>query len=109
KSIQKTTHGGLGCDPTALGAANSIGDRRHHIPARFWQLQAENGAGEILVAFAGSSFRGEPHACLKTGNSLNHYHRSDFPGTMDDLNLDAAAAKPAIPGSRLQFSSLQRS
>jgi|HubBroStandDraft_6_1064221.scaffolds.fasta_scaffold384919_2 hypothetical protein len=36
---------------------NSICDRWHHVPARLWKLRAENGAGEIFVAFARSGCR----------------------------------------------------
>jgi hypothetical protein len=72
KSVEKPTHRGFGCHAAALGAANSIGDRRHRIPARPRQLRAENRAGEILVAFARSGLGGEPHAGLNAGNPLNH-------------------------------------
>jgi hypothetical protein len=78
KSIQKTAHRGLGRHAAALCAPNSVGDRRDNVPARFRQLEAENGAGEILVAFARSGLRGEPHACLNAGYPLNHHRRSDF-------------------------------
>ncbi len=77
KSIQKTTHGGLGCHAAALCAPNSIGDRRDNVPARLWQLKAKNGAGEILILFARSGLRGEPYACFDAGDPFNH-RCSDF-------------------------------
>ena len=78
KSIQEPAHRDLGRFAAALGAANSIGDRRHHVPARRGQLRAENGAGEILVAFARSGLRGEPDTHLDAGNALSHPRRSNF-------------------------------
>ena len=64
KSIQKAAHRGLGGDATALGAADSVGDRRHHVAARFGQLRAENGAGEILVAFTRPGLGAKPTLAL---------------------------------------------
>ena len=56
KSIEKTAHCGLGRDVAPLCTANSIGDCRHHLLPRLGQLVAENGASEVLVAFARSNF-----------------------------------------------------
>src|SRR5690348_18270848 len=62
KSVEKTAHCGLGCNTSTLGTANSIGDRGHYVPARLWKLGAENGAGEILIAFARAGIGEEPGA-----------------------------------------------
>jgi hypothetical protein len=51
KSIEKAAHRGLGRHATAFRAANSVGNGRHHIPARLWQFRTENGTSEILVVF----------------------------------------------------------
>jgi len=56
KSIEKTAHRGLGRDAAPLCTANSIGDCRHHLLPRLGQLVPENGASEVLVAFARSNF-----------------------------------------------------
>ena len=78
KSVQEAAHRGLGRLAAALGAADPIGDRRHHVAARLGQLRAENGAGEILVALARPGLRGEPDTCLDAGNALSHRRRSNF-------------------------------
>ena len=105
KSIEKTAHRGLGCDATALGAANAVGDRRDDVAARLRQLPAENGAGEILVALARSGFRGEADAGLDAGKALSHRRCSDL----------LRCSRPCVECGlllrewQLQFSSLQRS
>ena len=52
KSVEKAAHGGLGGDAAALGAADPVGDRRHHLLARLRQFRADDRGGEILVLLA---------------------------------------------------------
>jgi hypothetical protein len=49
-----------------------VGNRRHHVAARLGQFPAEYSASEILVAFARSSVRAEPNACLDAGKTRDH-------------------------------------
>src|ERR1035437_2358749 len=104
KSIQETAHRDLGRLAAALGAANSIGDRRHHVAARLRQLRAENRAGEILIAFARSGLRDEPDTYLDAGNPLSHRRSNSRPAAWIVTRWQAQPD----PGSRPQFSSLQR-
>ena len=85
KTVEETAHRGLGGDAAALGAADAVGDRRHHVAARLRQLPAEYGAAEILVALARSGFGGEADARLDAGNPLSHRTASAGRGAAKDV------------------------
>ena len=76
KSVDEAAHRGLGRHAAALRAADSVGDGRHHLPARLGKLGAENGGDEILVALARPGFRDESDAGLDAVAALSHRHRS---------------------------------
>ena len=87
EAIEKTAHRSLCGDPATLGAADAVGNRRNHVAPRLRQFRAENGAGEILVAFARSGVRGKAHAGLNAGKPLGH-HRSQYGwSNMAGLNM----------------------
>ena len=52
KPSRKPRTASLGGDASALGAADAVGDRRHHFAARLGQFCADDRAGEILVLLA---------------------------------------------------------
>ena len=79
KPIKKAAHRGFGRDAAALGAADAVGNRRHHVAARLRQLPAENGAGEILVALARPGLRRKTDACPDTGDPISHHRSSRLP------------------------------
>ncbi len=106
KSIEETAHRDLRRLAAALGAANSVCDGRHQIPARLRQLRPENGAGEILIALARPGLRGEADTYLDAGKALSHRRRSNrimiSPATLDGdalaeprSGIAAAILKPA--------------
>jgi hypothetical protein len=70
--VEKAPHRGFRGDPPALGAADAVGDRRHHFLARLGQLGADQRAGEIVVAGARPGARGEADAGL---NAVSRGHR----------------------------------
>ena len=57
--VEKAAHGGFGGHPAAPGAADSVGDRRHHLTPRLEQIRPDNGGGEILVLSARPFVGGE--------------------------------------------------
>ncbi len=102
KSVEKAAHGDFGGDAAAPGAADSVGDRRHHLAARFGQFRADHCGGEILVLLARPSFRGKSDARPHAGVVLRHGNRSG-----SARRRRQTAAPPAlVSGSRRQFASL---
>jgi hypothetical protein len=72
KAVEEAAHRGLGRDTAALRAADPIGDRRDHFPARLGQLRADQRAGEILVVPTWPGLRSKPDACLYAEFSRRH-------------------------------------
>ena len=72
EAVEKTAHGELGGDASALGAADAVGDRRHHLAARFGQFRADDRGGEILVLLARSLVGKETDARPDPGVALRH-------------------------------------
>ncbi len=56
--------------PSALGAADAVGDRRHRAEARLLLAAARVEGGKVLVAFARTGVGREPAAKLEPGRGV---------------------------------------
>ena len=90
ESVEKTAHREFRGDAAALGAADPVGDRRHHLPARLGQLSANDRGGEVLIPLARPFFGAKSDTRPHAGVALRH--RMQLPSTF----LAAGAAPPPI-------------
>ena len=88
ESVEKTAHREFRGDAAALGAADPVGDRRHHLPARLGQLSANDRGGEVLIPLARPFFGAKSDTRSHAGVALRH--RMQLPSTF----LAAGAAPP---------------
>jgi hypothetical protein len=99
ESVEKATHRRLSGDAAALGAADPVGDSRHHFLARLRQFGANDRGGEILVLPARAFVRAESDARSHAGGAL--YHRNSSPsGIATSIRQPATIIEEISAGRR---------